>query len=176
MRRLLLFVFLGSMIGTLCSCSKIFSNEEYYMFSAAEMCDEASRIQDVFLTSFENKEVNKLYDEFSASAKERKSLLDEINHAFEYVDGNITTVETIRAGNNAGSKDENGYVEADYVASINVKTDKNRRYKINIHGIYFDRNNEQNQGIDRIYIYDKDRGYNEVTGEGRIVVGDDERE
>jgi len=115
------------------------------------------------LEAYENKDVDKLYNEFNSYTKERESLTDELNNAFEHIDGNITTVETIRAGNNAGKKDENGYVEADYVARMKVKTDKNRNYEISIYGIYFYRGDEMKEGINRIYI---ENGTN-----GTITVG-----
>ena len=92
MRRIFFFVFLICMMGTMCSCSKTDSNEEYYTVSSAELNQEAARIQEVALDAFKNEDITKLENEFSEYATENANLNDEIENAFEFIEGNITTV------------------------------------------------------------------------------------
>ncbi len=175
MRRILLFIFLICMMGTMCSCSKYESNLEYYTVSSTELNQEAARIQEVALDAFKNEDVAKLENEFSEFAKENANLNDEIEKAFEFIEGNITTVESSYVGYGGGSKDEQGYVRADYDVSLyNVRTDKYRNYEIRIYGIFFYRNNEHKQGINRISILDNNIEYNPATEKGKCVVGVDE--
>ncbi len=157
MRRILLFMFSICMIGTLCSCSKNESNLEYYKVYPAELNQEAARIQEVALDAFKNEDITKLENEFSEFAKENTNLTDEIETAFEFIEGNITTVEHSSAGESASSKDPQGYVSADYAVRLySVRTDKYKKYTISIYGVFFDRDNEQKQGIDHIVIRDED--------------------
>lgn len=157
MRRILLFMFLICVMGTMCSCSKYESNLEYYYVSMTEINQEAVRIREVALDAFKNEDITKLENEFSAFAKENTNLHDEIKNAFEFIEGNITTVEDSYVGYGGGSTDEQGDVRADYHVSLyNVRTDKYKKYEIRIYGVFFDRNNEQKQGIDHIVIYDED--------------------
>ncbi len=66
-----------------------------------------------------------------------------------------------------GSKDEQGYVRADYAVNLyNVRTDKYKTYEIRISGVFFDRNNEQKQGIDHIVIFDEN-----IINEGKCGIG-----
>ncbi len=168
MRRILLFVFLICMMGTMCSCSKNDSNEEYYTVSDKALDEESILINDVFLESLNDKDVDKLYNEFSIFAKENANLKDEINNAFGFIDGNITSIGSTMTGFSAGETDEKGYVRADYAVSLfDVKTDKYRNYDIFINGTYFYRNNEHKQGINRITIYDN----NIDTENGKCTVG-----
>ena len=172
MRRILLFVYLICMIGTMCSCSKNDSNEEYYKVYPTELNQEASRIYEVALDAFKNEDITKLENEFSEFAKENANLNDEIENAFEFIEGNITTVESSYVGYGGGSKDEQGYVRADYDVSLyNVRTDKYRNYEIRIYGIFFYRNNEHKQGINRISIFDNDIEYDAATENGKFVIG-----
>ena len=151
-------------MGTMCSCSKADSNEEYYKVYLAELNQEAARIQEVALDAFKNEDITKLENEFSEFAKENANLNDEIEKAFEFIEGNITTIKSSYVGEGASSTDEQGYVRADYNVSLyNVKTDKNRNYEIRIYGIYFYRNNEHKQGIDYIFICDNDIEIDEAT-------------
>ena len=157
MRKFFLFIFLICMMGTMCSCSKTDSNEEYYTVSSAELNQEAARIQEVALDAFKNEDITKLENEFSEFAKENANLNDEIEEAFEFIEGNITTVESSSAGYGAWSTDEQGCVSQDYTVHLyKVRTDKYKTYDIYILGVFFDRKNEQKQGIDHIIIYDKD--------------------
>ena len=172
MRRFLLFIFLICMIGTMCSCSKNDSNEEYYKVYPTELNQEAARIQEVVLDAFKNQDITKLENEFSEYAKENANLNNELEDAFEFIEGNITTIEDSSAGDGGGSKDEKGYVRANYAVSLyNVKTDKNRNYEIRIYGIFFYRNNEHKQGINRISIFDNDIEYDAATEYGKFTVG-----
>ena len=160
------------MIGTMCSCLKTDSNEEYYKVYPTELNQEASRIQEVALEAFKNQDITKLENEFSEFAKENANLNDEIENAFEFIEGNITTVEDSYVGYGGGSTDEKGYARADYkVTLFDVKTDKNRTYEIRIFGIFFYRNNEHKQGINRIYVRDKDIELDVTTDNGKCVVG-----
>lgn len=172
MRRILLFMFLISMTGTMCSCSKTDSNEEYYKVYPTELNQEAARIYEVALDAFKNEDITKLENEFSEFAKENANLNDEIENAFEFIEGNITTIEDSDAGYQGGSKDEKGYVRADYAVYLfNVKTDKNRTYEIHIAGNFFYRNNEHKQGIYCIAIFDEDIEFDAATGNGMFRVG-----
>ena len=172
MRRILLFVFLICMMGTMCSCSKTDSNLEYYKVYPTELNQEAARIQEVALDAFKNKDATKLENEFSEFAKENANLNDEIEKAFEFIEGNITTVEDSYVGYGCGSKDEKGYVRADYKVSLyNVRTDKYKTYEIRIAGNFFYRNNEHKQGIYRIHIRDKGIEYDAATENGTCVIG-----
>ena len=175
MKKFLLFIFLICMMETMCSCSKYESNLEYYSVSSTELNQEAARIQEVALDAFKNEDVTKLENEFSEFAKENANLNDEIEKAFEFIEGNITTVESSYVGYGGGSKDEQGYERADYDVSLyNVRTDKYRNYEIRIYGIFFYRNNEHKQGINRISILDNDIEYDPATENGKCVVGVDE--
>ena len=172
MRRILLFMFLICMIGTMCSCSKNDSNEEYYTVSNKALDEESNRIKDVFLESLSDKDVDKLQNEFSSFAKENANLKDEINNAFGFIDGNITSIGSAITGLGAAETDEKGYVRATYEVSLfDVKTDKNRTYEIRILGNFFYRNNEHKQGIYRIHVRDKDIEYDAATENGTCVVG-----
>ena len=155
MRKFLLFIFSICMMGTMCSCSKYESNLEYYTVSSTELNQEAARIQEVALDAFKNEDVTKLENEFSEFAKENANLNDEIKNAFEFIEGNITTVKSSYVGEGPSSTDEEGYVRADYRVNLyNVRTDKYRNYEIRIYGSFFYRNNEHKQGINRITIFD----------------------
>ena len=172
MRRFLLFIFLICMIGTMCSCSKNDSNEEYYTVSNKALDEESNRIKDLFLESLSDNDVDKLQNEFSSFVKENVNLKDEINNAFGFIDGNITSIGSAITGLSAAETDEKGYVRADYEVSLfNVKTDKNRNYEIRIYGIFFYRNNEHKQGINRISIFDNDIEYDAATEYGKFTVG-----
>ena len=123
MKKFLLFILLICMMGTMCSCSKNDSNEEYYTVSNKALDEESIRINDVFLESLNDKDVDKLHNEFSNFAKENVNLKDEINNAFGLIDGNITSIGSTMTGFSAGETDEKGYVRADYAVSLfDVKT------------------------------------------------------
>ena len=172
MRRILLFVFLICMMGTMCSCSKNDGNEEYYTVSSTELNQEAARIQEVALDAFKNKDATKLENEFSEFAKENANLNDEIENAFEFIEGNIITVESSSVGYGGGSKDEKGDVRADYAVRLySVRTDKYKNYEIRIFGNFFYRNNEHKQGIYRIHVRDKGIEYDAATENGTCVIG-----
>ena len=175
MKRILLFILLICIIGKLCSCSKTDSDEEYYGPSISKVNQEAVRIQEVALDAFKNRDTTKLENEFSdyvkehtgEFAKEKTNLNDEIKNAFEFIEGNITTVESSSAGYGGGSTDEQGWVELIYdVHLYKVRTDKYKTYEIHIYGVFFDRKNEQKQGIDHIVIYD-----NDIIDEDRCGIG-----
>ncbi len=167
MRRILLFMFLICMIGTMCFCSKNESNLEYYKVYPNELNQEASRIYEVALDAFKNEDITKLENEFSEFAKENANLNDEIANAFEFIEGNITTVEDSYVGEGASSKDPQGYLNADYAVTLyNVRTDKYKTYEIRIYGVFFDRNNKQKQGIDHIVIFDEN-----IINEGKCGIG-----
>ena len=122
--------------------------------------------------TLKNKDVDKIQNEFSSYVSGKSNLNDEINKAFEFIDGNITDIGSERVGEHSYSKDEKGYVRSDYEVSLfNVKTDKNRNYEISVYGIYYYRNNENKQGINLISIYDNDVDYDVTTENGRCKVG-----
>ena len=172
MRKFLLFIFLICMMGTMCSCSKYESNLEYYTVSFTELNQEAARIQEVALDAFKNEDITKLENEFSEFAKENANLNDEIKNAFEFIEGNITTVKSSYVGEGPSSTDEQGYVRADYAVNLyNVRTDKYKTYEIRIAGNFFYRNNEHKQGIYRIHIRDKGIEYDAATENGTCVIG-----
>ncbi len=165
MRKFLLFIFLICMMGTMCSCLKTDSNEEYYKVYPTELNQEASRIQEVALEAFKNQDVTKLENEFSEYATENANLNDEIENAFEFIEGNIITVEDSYVGDGGGSKDEKGDARVDYKVNLfNVRTDKYKNYQIRIYGIFFYRNNEHKQGINRISVRDRDTERKCVVG------------
>ncbi len=167
MRRILLFMFLICMIGIMYSCSKYESNLEYYTVSTTELNQEAARIQEVALDAFKNRDITKLENEFSEFAKENANLNDEIENAFEFIEGNIPTVEHSSAGYSGSSKDPQGYLSADYAVHLyNVRTDKYKTYEIRIYGVFFYRNDEQKQGIDHIVIDNTN-----IINEGECWIG-----
>ena len=177
MRKLLLFTFLTCMIVTLCACKKKDGNDEYYTVSIKELNEESNRIKDVFLDALSNKDIDKLKNEFSNYVRGKANLDDEINKAFDFIDGNITTIGSAIVGEGSGSKDEKGYVRSDYEVSLfNVETDKNRNYEIRIYGMYFYRNNENKQGIFFIAIRDLDIKSDDVQEllSKRCLIGIDE--
>ncbi len=151
------------------------NKEEFDMETAADFAEvdqEAARISEVAIDAFINKDITKLEHEFSEFAKDNTNLKDEIENAFEFIEGNITTIENYFIDDWGSSRDEQGGVWSGYHVNLyNLKTDKGRTYEIDIYGYFFYRNNEYKHGINHIYVHDKDIEIDSDLEKGMCRIG-----
>ena len=89
----------------------------------------ALKVMDCFI----NKDSEALKELFCSKAKIRPDFDEQINEAFAFIDGNIISYDDYIAGSNEVAYEEGKAVERYYGSIIdNIKTDKNRTYKITI--------------------------------------------
>jgi len=89
----------------------------------------ALKVMDCFI----NKDSETLKEMFCSKAKIRPDFDEQINEAFEFIDGNIISYDDYIASMDEVAYEEGKAVERYYVPIIDdIKTDKNRTYKIAI--------------------------------------------
>lgn len=145
MRKIFIFPLIVIIVTTLCSCSKTNSSN----ITVKGQCDEIIRC-------FNEKDSDGLKSMFCETVKKTENLDEQIENAFDFIDGEITSYDYL-IGSESKSVDEGKVTKKRvYPWITEILTDKNRKYEMQFDSYIIYENKDEAIGIICIEIFDRE--------------------
>jgi hypothetical protein len=167
----------------LTSCSDNSSNEylenkevsdEFMVISEDEFNEETNRVYNILDQCIRSRDTESIKNEFSDYAKDRADLDFELDKIFDFIDGNIVSVESASAGYGGGSsKEKYGVTRSNYnIQFFGIHTDTDKVYDIYCYGIFYYKDNDDKCGINLISVVDNELLYKKTNSDFNVDEND----